>query len=270
MTAARAQTRPGTPPTRAFTLLELIVIVGMLALLVSMLVPAMARARPNSHIIQCQNNLRQVGYACAMYAQDYRDYLPGPCWAGASSIYMWYPAGSQTEPTGPLRYFGTLVAYITRYLELPPPGRLAQTAQVMMCPAYLRAIPPGGTFTPPASDPVPYYLKQFIYTDPNNEVLANKILCYPFGRPNMGSINPPCGAALPDGSSPMHKTTEIPRAAEQWAIADNDRMLNVSGTYVDWVPSYPVHGYSGNKSLRNFLFFDWHVEAQKKNPPQNP
>jgi prepilin-type processing-associated H-X9-DG protein len=56
--------------TAGFTLVELLALVAMLGLLASMLVPAMARTRPNSTAFQCLNNLRQLAFAWKMYADD--------------------------------------------------------------------------------------------------------------------------------------------------------------------------------------------------------
>jgi prepilin-type processing-associated H-X9-DG protein len=57
-------------PRAAFTLVELLVIIGMVALGALMLVPALARTKPNSPAIQCLNNLEQLQRALAMYAAD--------------------------------------------------------------------------------------------------------------------------------------------------------------------------------------------------------
>src|ERR1019366_7572811 len=58
------------PARVGFTLVELLVLVGMLGLLATMLGPAMARTKPNSASFQCQNNFRQLAFAWKMYADD--------------------------------------------------------------------------------------------------------------------------------------------------------------------------------------------------------
>lgn len=58
------------PLRRGFTLVELLVVIALLALLAATLAPALARNRPNSPAIQCLNNLRQLGAAWNMYADD--------------------------------------------------------------------------------------------------------------------------------------------------------------------------------------------------------
>jgi type II secretory pathway pseudopilin PulG len=74
-----------------FTLIELLVIVGMIALGASLLVPALARMRPNSQAFQCVNNLKQLITAWQMYAEDNKGRLVmvlhgGDAFGGASAL----------------------------------------------------------------------------------------------------------------------------------------------------------------------------------------
>ena len=69
----------------AFTLLELLVVIATVAILATLMVPALAHTDDNGARMVCMNNLRQLGLAEGMYAADNRDSLPYPNWDGGNS-----------------------------------------------------------------------------------------------------------------------------------------------------------------------------------------
>ena len=64
------------PRRRAFTLVELLVVIGIIAVLISILIPAFGRARQSAISVQCMSNMKQVGQAALMYAVQYKGWYP--------------------------------------------------------------------------------------------------------------------------------------------------------------------------------------------------
>jgi len=129
------QRTPRTP--RGFTLVELLVVIGIIALLISILMPALGRARDQANRIKCMNNVRSIMQGIIMYTAENKQHLPYQNWGGnyhkpsgdpkgtAGWLYdiTAHPAGLSGDPDWALLEGGMVYRYL-------------KTREIFKCPLH--------------------------------------------------------------------------------------------------------------------------------------
>jgi prepilin-type N-terminal cleavage/methylation domain-containing protein/prepilin-type processing-associated H-X9-DG protein len=202
-----------------FTLVELLVVIGIIAILVGILLPVLGRARENARRVQCMSNLRQVATAFFMYTQDNKGWFPNcAVFGGPSATALGYGVATTPAPLGwPADWVGwtedwivwrnkkrsdVLRGSIVKYLGNP------STGAIMMCPSddsEFRKIPNSDGTVYPYS----YVMNSYLSFGTNSNPLVPATVVTP-----KNNLRYPLNAAW--------KITQVRRSADKIIVYEED------------------------------------------------
>lgn len=222
---------------RAFTLVELLVVIGIIAILAALLLPALNSVRERGDSSKCVSNLREVGAAIISYCGDHDDFLPGPL------TQEQFPLFKEEDKDK-----GSLPQKLASYLSLRPqkegtnPQELVR-GNVFVCPSYDRQFRK-------ELDTRAVYVMNMRKIDQYEQA--------PWGDVAQ-SQQPLKKTALTAWTDDSTEGRDRPVSlAETWAVRDADRAAKpeegVSPPPAEMLAPKPFH-----TDHRNALFYDFHV-----------
>ncbi len=226
------QSRDNRRRARAFTLIEVLVVVSIIAVLAGLLLTSLSSITKSGDDTKCVSNLRQVAMAVNAYASDNDDTLPGPL----------------TRGQYPFFHGSSLSGFIVSYLGLSKTNlQWVPENSVFVCPSFARA-----------AEATPGFQSVTTYGWIPNYIAANygDTGIRPWGYP-LDPLRPALKRAslasqlVPSTQRPENATTAV-------AYREVSRVIEYrTGMMPDWFYRLPDRALHGGHL--NAIFWDWHV-----------
>jgi len=245
-----------TTSRKAFTLVELLVVIGIIAVLIAILLPALNKARIQARTLSCLANIRQITMAARLYAMDNNDWLPPGDNSPSGADYNWplamapYAGGQNSLKGGPVVW---PQIYLCPSASYPDQGTVHYSANTVVMPDLTRKY----GFT------VSYYYRQYKF---NAVRPPSQVFLFSDGIQRPGSRN-----AFYSAWQVNNGLNSQDRWYYEEAVAPGR-----TDTTLSYKPSGnadPASGTTGEIRFRelgntaiNLGFADGHAETRKLNP----
>jgi prepilin-type N-terminal cleavage/methylation domain-containing protein/prepilin-type processing-associated H-X9-DG protein len=266
---------------RGFTLVELLVVIGIIAVLISILLPALTKARRASNSAKCLSNLRQIAMAHNLYLNDFKQFIVQPVQYDANMSKLTPPS-----PTT-VYWFQRLSVYMNKKESRGSSGVNSTVSEVFKgCPEFGGVDNTGPAGVPdglPDSDKIGYGMSRRLRTpESRTRYYYPPDPTIPVASP--GGINGPASASEGPGSAnflaPWWKITQIRKPASRILFGDS-RNGFLDPPTAGWDLAHAVNDdvsgdpgrHSGKRDVRdktdpgyktmraNYVFCDGHAES---------
>jgi len=211
---------------RAFTLIEMLLVVSVIALLLALLTPTLRAGKCHADKVRCASNMHSMGNGLSQFIMDNQRELPGPSWYGQSARY-----NNSTK---------ALNRWLAPYMGYPrATSSTSHINQQFICPSF-QPVAPTGT------------------------ALADCVIYGALSETNKSNGRRVFGYPAFDGAAEYGPSgiSSVRNPATAKAIKDIDQYNNPTAGWVAQTARVPIHCYTGgSEALRNYLFFDFHVET---------